>query len=102
MDSDLLEDVVRLVLGNADTLGRGHLKSLRDQEVCHLPGSWSLKNLPVVSSEHMMTLVSPDLRERSVSVDMGLTARLYSSLHQICFLRIIMIIVTLCLILHVT
>ena len=45
----------------------------------------------------MMTLVSPDLRERSVSVDMGLTARLYSSLHQICFLRIIMIIVTLCL-----
>ena len=50
----------------------------------------------------MMTLVGPDLRERSVSVDIGLTARLYSSLHQICFLRIIMIIVTLCLMLNVT
>ena len=39
-----------------------------------------------------MTLVSSDLRERSVSVDMGLTARLYSSLHQICFLIMIMIV----------
>ena len=39
----------------------------------------------------MMTLVSSDLSERSVSVDMGLTARLYSSLHQICFLIMIMI-----------
>ena len=105
MDPDLLEDVIRLLLGNGDTLGRGHLEALGDQEVGHLPGPWGLKHLPVVSSghsEHMMTLVNSDLRERSVSVDMGLTARLYSSLHQICFLRIIMIIITLCLSLHVT
>ena len=94
--------MICLLLGNGDTLGRGYLESLGDQEVGHLPGSWGLKHLPVVRSEHMMTLVSPDLRERSVSVDMGLTARLYSSLHQICFLRIITIIVTLCLMLNVT
>ena len=49
MDSDLLEDVVRLVLGNADTLGRGHLESLGDQEVGHLPGPRGLKHLPVVT-----------------------------------------------------
>ena len=48
MDPDLLEDVVCLVLGNDDALGRGDLESLGDQEVGHLPGPWGLKHLPVV------------------------------------------------------
>ena len=48
-EPDLLEDVVRLLLGNADPLGRGDLEALGHQEVGHLPRPRGLKHLPVVT-----------------------------------------------------
>ena len=77
-----------LLLGYDDPLSLSHLEALRDQEIGHLTGSWGLKHLPEVIRVIMIRTLyySSDLRERSVRVDMGLTARLYSSLHQICFL----------------
>ena len=86
-DPDLLEDVVCLLLGYDDPLSLSHLEALGDQEVSHLTGTRGLKHLPEVTViRTRMSFVISDLRERSVRVDMGLTARLYSSLHQICFL----------------
>ena len=46
--SHLLEDVVRLLLGDADPFGLGYTETLGDQEVGDLAGPGRLKHLPLV------------------------------------------------------